>query len=53
MKFNDLEVLSYEQRLERDNLLLDVYSKYLELMKNENLSHKAKENLKEQLSLVI
>lgn len=53
MKFNELEVLSYEQRLERDNLLLDVYSKYLELMKNENLSHKAKENLKEQLSLVI
>lgn len=53
MKFNELEVLSYEQRLERDNLLLDVYSKYLELIKNENLSHKARENLKEQLSLVI
>ncbi|AIK19189.1 phage portal protein (plasmid) [Borreliella afzelii Tom3107] len=53
MKFNELEVLSYEQRLERDNLLLDVYCKYLELIKNENLSHKARENLKEQLSLVI
>ncbi|MBB6031883.1 hypothetical protein HNR35_000886 [Borreliella spielmanii] len=53
MKFNELEVLSYEQRLERDNLLLDVYFKYLELIKNENLSHKARENLKEQLSLVI
>ncbi|WP_236840933.1 anti-CBASS protein Acb1 family protein [Borreliella turdi] len=53
LKFNELEVLSYEQRLERDNLLLNVYSKYLELIKNENLSHKARENLKEQLSLVI
>ncbi|AJA90723.1 phage portal protein (plasmid) [Borreliella chilensis] len=53
MKFNELEILSYEQRLERDNLLLDVYFKYLELIKNENLSDKAKENLKEQLSLVI
>ncbi|SCW38612.1 Protein of unknown function [Borreliella japonica] len=53
MKFNELEVLSYEQRLERDNLLLDVYFKYLELIKNENLSHEARENLKEQLSLVI
>ncbi|MBB6043267.1 anti-CBASS protein Acb1 family protein (plasmid) [Borreliella yangtzensis] len=53
MKFNELEVLSYEQRLERDNLLLDVYIKYLDLIKNENLSHKARENLKEQLSLVI
>ncbi|WPM06392.1 anti-CBASS protein Acb1 family protein (plasmid) [Borreliella sinica] len=53
MKFNELEVLSYEQRLERDNLLLDIYFKYLELLKNENLSHKARENLKEQLSLVI
>nr|WKC83074.1 DUF1073 domain-containing protein [Borreliella spielmanii] len=53
MKFNELEVLSYEQRLERDNLLLDVYFKYLELIKNENLGHKARENLKEQLSLVI
>ncbi|WKC91295.2 anti-CBASS protein Acb1 family protein (plasmid) [Borreliella californiensis] len=53
MKFNELEALSYEQRLERDNLLLDVYFKYLKLIKNENLSDKAKENLKEQLSLVI
>ncbi|WP_187983324.1 anti-CBASS protein Acb1 family protein [Borreliella bavariensis] len=53
MKFNELEVLSYEQRLERDNLLLDFYSKYLELIKNENLSHKARENLKEQPSLVV
>ncbi|WP_417281440.1 anti-CBASS protein Acb1 family protein [Borreliella lusitaniae] len=53
MKFNELEVLSYEQRLERDNKLLDVYFKYLKLIKNENLSHKAKENLREQLSLVI
>lgn len=53
MKFNELEALSYEQRLQKDNLLLDVYFKYLELIKNENLSDKAKENLKEQLSLVI
>lgn len=53
LKFNELEALSYEQRLERDNLLLDVYFKYLKLIKNENLSDKAKENLKEQLSLVI
>ncbi|MBB6208358.1 hypothetical protein HNQ06_000888 [Borrelia lanei] len=53
LKFNELEALSYEQRLEKDNLLLDVYFKYLKLIKNENLSDKAKENLKEQLSLVI
>ncbi|AEL19585.1 conserved hypothetical protein (plasmid) [Borreliella bissettiae DN127] len=53
MKFNELEALSYEQRLQKDNLLLDVYFKYLKLIENENLSDKAKENLKEQLSLVI
>ncbi|WNY65464.1 anti-CBASS protein Acb1 family protein [Borreliella carolinensis] len=53
MKFNELEALSYEQRLQKDNLLLDVYFKYLKLIENEDLSDKAKENLKEQLSLVI
>ncbi|MCD2401466.1 DUF1073 domain-containing protein [Borreliella bissettiae] len=53
MKFNELEALSYEQRLQKDNLLLDVYFKYLKLIENENLNDKAKENLKEQLSLVI
>ncbi|UPA12657.1 anti-CBASS protein Acb1 family protein [Borrelia venezuelensis] len=38
MSFNDLVILSDEQKLERDMRLLDVYSKYLEIIKSHSLS---------------
>ncbi|UPA13997.1 anti-CBASS protein Acb1 family protein [Borrelia turicatae] len=38
MSFNDLVILSDEQKLERDMRLLDLYSKYLEIIKSHSLS---------------
>ncbi|UPA18991.1 anti-CBASS protein Acb1 family protein [Borrelia puertoricensis] len=38
MRFNDLVILSDEQKLERDMRLLDMYAKYLEIIKSHSLS---------------
>lgn len=49
MRFNDLAVLSDEQKLSRDIRLLDVYSKYLEIIKTHSLSSDEIEILKSKL----
>ncbi|WP_038363909.1 anti-CBASS protein Acb1 family protein [Borrelia persica] len=38
MYFNDLVVLSEKERLEKDKVFLDVYSKYLDILKSNSLS---------------
>ncbi|AWG43292.1 phage portal protein (plasmid) [Candidatus Borreliella tachyglossi] len=50
MKFNDLLILSDEQKLERDLKLLDAYSKYLELIKHNSLSGDEIETLRRKLN---
>ncbi|AHH04022.1 Hypothetical protein BHY_1071 (plasmid) [Borrelia nietonii YOR] len=49
MRFNDLAVLSDEQKLSRDIRFLDVYSKYLEIIKTHSLSSDEIEILKSKL----
>ncbi|QFP42347.1 DUF1073 domain-containing protein (plasmid) [Borrelia miyamotoi] len=50
MCFNDLVILSDEQKLDRDMKLLDVYSKYLEIIKQNSLNSDEIEILKSKLN---
>ncbi|UPA17019.1 DUF1073 domain-containing protein (plasmid) [Borrelia coriaceae] len=49
MRFNDLVMLSDEQKLDRDMRLLDVYLKYLEIIKSHSLSDYEIERLRSKL----
>ncbi|WKC58694.1 phage portal protein [Borrelia sp. P9F1] len=50
MRFNDLMTLSDDQRLEQDLKVLDAYSKYLEIIKQNSLSNVEIEALKNRLN---
>ncbi|APR65366.1 DUF1073 domain-containing protein (plasmid) [Borrelia anserina] len=49
MRFNDLVILSDDQKLERDIRLLDMYSKYLEIIRENSLGSDEIEMLKSNL----
>ncbi|AYE37110.1 phage portal protein (plasmid) [Borrelia turcica IST7] len=49
MRFNSLVLLTDEQKIEADNRLMDTYSKYLSLIREEGLSDIDRVNLSEKL----